>query len=369
MNFGTWQVKASGGRYYLQREELPRVDKIKWVSYDKPYDSSNKEEVYLLKKRLNATYEAKKKKAEDQYDVENSYYSPRLRDAFRLERSNHITSRDHLISVVANVRHSFSFFAVKQKLPNPGQWPEKQYEFGAKLLKDGYSLSTIQKIQINTNQYIEFLNKTMPDEVPKVELELVATAKRKMIVAEKELQSDKRRFITETEFNIIRRYGQDIFQHISLAYHFGLRRSEVLGLNLEDVFEDYLFVQRQLGSLGKDGPKFSPLKGRERRKTPYWSVGPDLAYEWIERMQAMHPDTLSDRFAIAVKRANQYEDLDLTCGFHDLRHTYITNQVKKQSIFDVAKAVGHKDIRTTQEYLEDDREFSDRKFVPKRKTT
>jgi len=138
---------------------------------------------------------------------------------------------------------------------------------------------------------------------------------------------------------------------------FGLRCGEVLGLKLDDVYEDALNIERQLNKL-EPIIHYSPLKNKEKRIVPYWYSTPDEVYSLIQALLPIHPDTLSKAFKSEMVR------LKLPYQFHDIRRTWITNSLRQHHYRDVQLAAGHADLKTTQRYAQDDRALHRKKFKP-----
>ena len=147
----------------------------------------------------------------------------------------------------------------------------------------------------------------------------------------------------------------DIKPLIILAYRFGLRCSEVLGLNQDDVYLDYLLIERQYE--GKN--KYCNTKSRDNRMVPYWYISPEETYNLISQIKRINPNTLSRRF---IKESGGKE-------MHDLRRSWITLSLRKQHYRDVQLAAGHRNIETTQKYIQDDRVLNSVRFCPLKKTS
>jgi integrase len=113
-----------------------------------------------------------------------------------------------------------------------------------------------------------------------------------------------------------------------LAYFYGLRRNEALGLCLQDVRNAYLSVERQYVGLDKNGkPMYAPLKNRTSRNVPHLFLEPSEAYEFIEMMQQhlMHPDTRPYLLDLFSPKASP----SLIITFK--RPSYLTGQLQEPS--------------------------------------
>jgi site-specific recombinase XerD len=71
-------------------------------------------------------------------------------------------------------------------------------------------------------------------------------------------------------------------------------------------------------------------------------------YVFTKNGVKFNPDYISKRFKMAVRRT---PSIDSKFHFHDLRHSFASNLVRKGvSIFIVKELLGHADISTTQIY-------------------
>ena len=275
-------------------------------------------------------------------------------------------------------RYCLSFFVDKMGLKDPIEWKSNETKWGLALLNElatsdsklrifpkenKKAAKTIRGIIQVANRFLAFLHKKMPQEIPFIKLEPISKAKFKHYKAELELQksADIGRFIPDQDWEIIKNNLTDsLAPFVLMAYYYGLRRSETLGLELADIRKGYLSVERQLQSVSRSDKVFKPLKNRNKRQTPHWFLGPDEAFIIIKDMEnrIMHPDTLGRAFAALML------SLNLPYEMHDLRRTFITKALRKHNAVDVQHAVGHGDIRTTMSYQQDDREMDNDVFVP-----
>lgn len=336
-----------------------KVDgKIKWETYPKSkYKHMNVEEVEALLRRLNATYEAEKLRAQRRFDLDNSYINSSTIEDFESFLSTRASSPEHIKTLIATIHdYTIAFFIHKQKLPNPDQWKSAESAFGKFLLSKDLSAGYIKRIIQTANRLIEFLHNKYPEEIRLVKLDPVGG---NVLKHKQSAKEERYKYISESDLNkILKACDKSIVPLVKLSYFFGLRRAETLGLKLENVYEDVLHVDRQLVKLG-DIPNYSTLKNKEKRDIPFWFTTPEDTYELISSIELMHPDTISDRFEKAVS------ELGLSFQFHDLRRTFITNALRKYHFLDVRLAAGHSDLETTQKYIQDDRQIQRRKFKPK----
>jgi integrase len=105
-------------------------------------------------------------------------------------------------------------------------------------------------------------------------------------------------------------------------------------------------------------PKYEFLKTIDTRQSEYWNIGPATTYKLIKEMKLFNPDSLTSMFDKEMKR------LWFAFQFHDLRRSFITNALRRKHYRDVQLTVGHKQIKTTERYAQDDRDFNRKRFVP-----
>jgi integrase len=239
------------------------------------------------------------------------------------------------------------------------------------------SEKTITEIIQSANRFMAWLHQRRPLDAKALVFEPVSKAQKR------DLRETRRRlavtedgvFIPDTDWEEIKKnLPSEIRPFVMLAYYYGLRRAETLGVREEDVMEDHLKVRRQLDGLersnDKEGshfgrPNYENTKGRMARKVPNWFCEADDAYEWIseifEKKLIVHQSTLSHWWHDLMKT------LGMDYGMHDLRHTWTTKAVMKHPIADVMLAAGHENMETTMGYFHDSRELSEKRFVPRKK--
>lgn len=279
-------------------------------------------------------------------------------------------------------RFALDFFVNKMKLPDPVSWKENETKWGLALLNDlpaserealsivesGKKLSgkSVRHIIQVTNRFMEYLYSKNPRENVLVKFVPITEARFKSHDAKRKLDDDSHPglFVKEKHWeSIIKAAPSDVAPFINLAYHYGLRRSESLGFELEDVRTAYLSIERKLTAFNKNGPEFEPVKDLDKRKTEHWFASPEECYYWIESGLEcrMHPDTLGKKFDKLMN------DLKLPYELHDLRRTFVTRALDKHSPLAVQLAVGHASIATTMKYVRDNRELEAKVFKPNKK--
>jgi integrase len=277
-------------------------------------------------------------------------------------------------------KYCLAFFINKLGLINPADWyavSETKWakfllggdtvEIGGEQVRAPKSAKTIRDIINAMNRFIKWYHRLRPDECPVFIFEPVSRAKFSEIEAKRELngQTKIRRYIPAEHLTAIEKaLPDDIRGAAMLLIRYGLRRSEPLGCKPGDTKRDYLDLCRQQKRKGI----YTPLKGKEKRKVPHWLATPAECYAWIESIVPMNPRTFAEKWdeALGKVRVND-KKLEHIYDLHDVRHTFITNMVRKfgaERLRDVQLAVGHKDLRTTMGYLRDDRALGDEEWQP-----
>ncbi|PWU20751.1 MAG: hypothetical protein C5B49_03775 [Bdellovibrio sp.] len=149
----------------------------------------------------------------------------------------------------------------------------------------------------------------------------------------------------------------EIVPNLLLCYSFGFRINETLGLTKDKFFADFVLVDEQGGNVVDNGGDRELTRVEVKtteRQVPYWNMTAKEAWALVKQIKVMHPHTLT-------KRVNE-----VLGGFghksHDLRRTFITNAFRSGKHWkDVQRAAGHKDVRTTMAYDQDDRGFRHKK--------
>jgi integrase len=298
-----------------------------------------------------------------------SFLPTELMEEFRVQLEAEIPNQKDAKLHYHNLhRYCLKFFIDIKGLKDPVEWKRNETAWGLALLgetKDLYNevkaVKTIKGVIHTANRFLLFLHSKLPQEVPKIEFKPISKAKLKEHHARLNLDNEETLglFIPLAHWRIIRKaLPIELKPFVILAYYYGLRRAESLGLAMTDLREGHLSIQRQLKAT--EPLEFVPLKGRASRKTPHWFLPPRLTYKLLETTHPkIHPDTLGQKFGELMKK------LGFPYKMHDLRRTFITRSLDHQTPKDVMLAVGHANIETTMRYVRDDRDLDDKPFVPR----
>lgn len=141
-----------------------------------------------------------------------------------------------------------------------------------------------------------------------------------------------------------------------LATMAGPRMSEVRGLRVRDV--DFAGLIRFVQGYTDDGG-FASVKGHELRSVPMGATLAELLRPLCEGRDGDELVFRPERGAVAMCGSALYrrfiEAADCAglrrIRFHDLRHSFGTQAIKKFDIYTVQRWMGHKSITTTEKYL------------------
>lgn len=310
-----------------------------------------------------------------------------LKDYLENYLSLHIPNKKDAKSLFAYLtKYGLTFFIDKLGLVNPIEWHKQQYVWGKYLLnkedsnlKDGKRIfkkgeiksAKVLKYTVNEmNRFIKYLHLKRPLEISILNFEPLTKATLKEHEARRKMgEIYVSKYIPNCDWIKIKTHLEENNTpwrySVYLAYYYGLRRNEALGVKVDDLKKAYLSVERQLEKVKRNGElEYSPLKSRQPRKVPHWLLKPEMAFEFIQGLHNesfIHPDTLSVKFSELVINIG----LD-NYSFHDLRRSFITNIVKKEiPAEELRLAVGHSTIQTTYKYyVMDSRELGDEVWKP-----
>jgi integrase len=339
-------------------------------------------------------------KRKQKFEIRHAYIDPLMLEKYldflksRIPNEGNVTREYRYLT-----KYFLDFFINKLQLASPLEWHLNQDKWCWALLNQFPSTkvreselyriwptavylpsdTTVRMIVQGANRFMAWLHQRRPVEAHPLVFSPVSKAVFKKYEADRERLNlvEQGEFIPDSDWEVIKKnLPSELRPFAMLAYNYGFRRSEVLGVQLENVMESYYHCTQQLDGIQKglihEGspigkPRYRSLKGRKARKINHWFSTPEDCYDWIEtifnKMLLVHQDTFSDRWAIFIK------SLDMTYDFHDLRHTFITKAVMKYPHSDVMLCAGHENIETTMGYFHDGRQLSELRFIPGRKKT
>jgi integrase len=324
-------------------------------------------ELKLFVIRLNER--SKEIRTKDAVVIKHAFISPALLDSYRDFLLAQIPTRAKALAEYQYlVKYFLGFFISRKNLPDPLQWHKIHKTDWASYLESKEvppATGTKKQIIQAANKFIRWLHDQRPQECPPLVFEPFSRAKFRAIEAQRRLSGEveEGRYISEEDWDTIcNALSGRLRGFVLLAYSYGLRIGETLGIALQDVKQGYLSIERQLLRIPDGEPVYGPLKGRDPRKVPHWCCSPNEVYTWVSAIESsrMHKDTLGRLWGKLM------EDLGLAYEFHDLRHTWITRMLRVQNSRDVQLAAGHRSIETTMGYAHDDRVMDDEVFTPKK---
>jgi integrase len=380
--YGPWKIKREN------QKGISRFTVVRYVKFNghestqrlsvRKYKAirDNPEELQKLCDRLNYDYN-KEKLAREKVQWKHAFINDALIEEFRELLANQIPSKDKVSTNIYYLKHYFlNFFIQELGLANPKEWYQVHATKWATFLQGSKvpaAASTKRDIIQIANRFLKWLHGKRPDEVPLLILEPLSKSVLKKIDADRKMNGEDadRKHVPDDDWKIIKEKLPATLKWFALlAYNYGLRRGEVLGLAPTHVRNSHLLVERQLIKLRPE-PTYGPPKNRETRKVPHWNCKPADAHKWITESAShlCHTDTLSDRWLEFMEKLKAAGHITDTYDFHDLRHSFLTKAMSTQSIPKmVMLAAGHKDLKTTTRYSHDDRNLDDDVFDPSKPT-
>jgi len=133
----------------------------------------------------------------------------------------------------------------------------------------------------------------------------------------------------------------------------GLRRSEVVGLDLRDVVTQEQAL-RVLGKGNKERLAYMPHGTWQRLQ--FWleqvrSEAPGPLFTRIRRFDTLTDDRLTDQAVYHILQVRQRQAGIEKCAPHDLRRTFATAMLDNgEDLITIRDAMGHASVTTTQQY-------------------
>lgn len=336
------------------------------------YKNMSQREIEDLVIRLNGKDPAEVR-AKQSVDFKHAFISPALMDDYFIFLKSQIPKEKEAITLLNYLKnYALNFFIVSLGLPNPTDWHRKQHVwalylqnrdeglkpefrfFGTRLMSSKVIRYTVAEL----NRFMAYLHNQRPEEVIPLKFSPMSRAMYKTQDEMRKMKGLARQslYIKPADWKTIEK-ALPRYPHLKspvlLAYYYGSRRDETLGLQPDDVKRGHLSIERQVGD--------QILKDKEARRVPHWFTDPKTARALIEQLPSIHPDTVSTLFSQMVS------DLGLPgYVFKDLRRTFATNAVKRKiDPEDLRLAMGHASIETTYSYyVADSRELADEIYSP-----
>lgn len=341
-----WALFQENGKWVIRRWEAGKYKRLPIRQYKHFREDENELKAFVH--RLNAPMLAR-----DAVTFKHAFINEALLTEYRQMLLAQVPSRKNAACQYKYLKKYFlDYFIGKKNLADPRRWYSiHKSEWAEFLLNEELSSSTLRKVVQEANRFMEFLSDKYPNEYTAIRFKPLSRARFRTLSATRQMKQGRERYVREEDWaKIEKSLPENIKSVVSLCYYFGLRRSEALGLAKEDVRKEYLKVERQHLSVGIP----TILKGKKKRKTPYWYSKPELAYQLIKNIVPMSPDTVADEF----------KKLETGFMLHDLRATFITRALRDYKARDVQLSVGHENLATTMRYASDHRDFGDDVWTP-----
>jgi integrase len=358
-SLGKWRVFKEGGRATVRRWHAGKFERLALVQYRHVRDSEGELKDFVH--RLNAALRVPELVA-----FKHAFISPALLEEYLEHLLAQIPTESVARTQFQYLRdYALNFFIGRLNLANPLDWHRVHKTKWALYLTNDPDVPeaarTKRQIVFALNHFIEWLHERRPTEMPALKFVPLTRAMLRAIESRRIREGRARRprpIPPETWKAILKRIDKRVHPVLQLCYYFGLRRSEAMGLRLEDVGEEWLFIDRQKGRrAGRD----ADLKGRESRRVPYWYATPEQAYRWIQALPKLHQDTVSDIWQDSLKGMPELKGYTIHC----IRHTWITRAMAEKPAREVQLAAGHKDISVTMKYAHDHRPVNNKRWSPK----
>jgi|GEM_PF-4041858 len=384
----------SANRFYVRRKKVLSDGKSEYERMpNKKYEAfcTSEQKINEFLERENYR-KLREERAKKHWQLKTSFLSSKdtgkdFYDWVYTRTTNERYSRE-TVSYVKN--HVVDYYEEKNK-PDYIEWFDlnSQNELVLSLMDKSLSVETIKSIKQALNLFFQFLNEKSSGQIDRFKftfplLGSAAVRKYEKLRKENNKHRDKRLsgedYIDEDTFHRILKFCSKQYSDIRpscqpnimipaiwLSYHYGLRRSESLAVDVECLKYDYLNVHRQIGKKGE----FKELKwGHLNRKIPhfYTSANLDEVHAYIESMPSINPDSLTKSWAYIMK------EMKLGFTYHNLRNSYCTNLFRDMvklniSPVEIQMAMGHTDLKTTQKYCRDFRKLAGTTYVPKKKAS
>lgn len=257
------------------------------------------------------------------------------------------------------LRHVLGYFVQTRQFADPVSWKKNELDWKEYLAGEKLAGPTIKQIVVEANRFLAWLHAERPEEVKPIRLEPFDRYLMRDHEAQRAARGDvnhSQHIKRETVDSIMGKVRDERLKvAVFLAHRYGLREAEVVGLIPKDVRKFTVNVERQLLALPAEGAVYGPLKGKDMRprQVSHWWAD---AHETLKAVKTLHQSLITPGYLCKLW-AEEMRRLDYDYRFHDLRHGFATDSIRKYGHRDTQLALGHKHAATTDRYAHDDREL------------
>lgn len=338
-------------------DQRPKIERLPVKQY--VHFRDDPKQLGLFLERLNAEH-TKEQKAINAIKVRLAYLNEEIVIRYEKQRLRDVPSQGRVQTEIFYLRtHFLNYFPAVLNLKDPKEWYAvhkddwAEYLLSSEVVPD--APATKRDIIQAANRFMAWLHNERPTEVPLLVFKPISKARFKDLTARWKIDPNRKRrtFIKPKDWEqIVKNLTPELFPFAMLGYHYGARRSELLGFRGSDVKKGHLIVERTLETL-KPALTFAPTKGGFTRTTPHWFSNPQQTFRWIE--QAIKYRVDAD--ALSQLWKDMVDALGFKYDLHDLRHSFVTRALREgKTSRDVQLAVGHVHNKTTMGYAHDDRD-------------
>jgi integrase len=377
-----WRIKRTRRiEGSIESESIPRERILQY---------SNRAQLTEFVRQLNVRHKSELERAKEAYEFKHTFITEKLIGEF--EDYLKMLKRKHVTNDMLLLRRQISWFVNKLQKPDPKDWQRdeclmrwvqaltsdlsKKDKDALEMFSEMIYPDTVKKYVYIINTFLKWLCKRLPDIYGLIELKMpdsVMTDYRKRYGVN-DPDSVVGTYIEDEDWKVIEgSIDERIRPYVRLGYYFGLRMSEAMGLQLDDVLTDNISIERQLVEIPNGKPVYGPPKTiNGKRRIPCWFMKAEDVYEEIQKFTLMHPNSYSDLFKKEMARFESQYKRKFPYATHDMRRTWVTRaldlKITNPIVQDITvmKAAGHSTLNVTIKYIRTRKDgFSNEKFVPK----
>ena len=231
------------------------------------------------------------------------------------------------------------------------------------------SARTIDLVRTTANHFLQFIHVKSKGDFPWYKTKFLTwqgkivsrhEGIRKQLLGDKAARSEGEYIPPNRIEKILKSAHKDLYPAIFLSAKYGLRLSESLAVTVDDLFEPYLSIDKQLDIIIDGKPVHTLTKNNGTRYVPHWNTSHDLreVYEVVKSKKLISRDNFSRRFRKLM------DSLGYNHRFHSLRNTWVTDMLDSgKSLHEVQMAAGHSSRKTTEQYIRTDRTTKPKKLA------